>query len=146
MILTDFSTPLEDMWGQQGNHKFSSRTAHPGAVGWDVLALYPDWAVLQSCVCSSGRRYAHTPPTRPLETHTRVYQKYQVLSWYSIMISVLCILCTTLTLYLLPHPSTSSVSKWDSKKAGFVSPHICSASGSPPSLQASPAAEPRVWD
>lgn len=48
MILTDFSTPLEDVWGQRGSHMVSLRTARSGAVRWDVLALQPDWAVLQA--------------------------------------------------------------------------------------------------
>lgn len=42
-----------------------------------------------SCVSSGYRRNAHTTPASSLEPYTRVYQKCEALSWYSIMILVL---------------------------------------------------------
>lgn len=43
-----FHTSRRCVWGQRGIHVVSLRTACPDAVRWDVLALQPDWAVLQA--------------------------------------------------------------------------------------------------
>lgn len=69
MILTDFSTPLEDVWGQQGSYIVSLRTALPGAVRWDVLALKPDWAILQA-VYAAVTGETLTPPQQVHLNHT----------------------------------------------------------------------------
>lgn len=88
---------------------------------WDILALQPAWAVLQAAYAVARNML---PTTRPLETNTTVYQKCQVLSLYSIMISVSCITQTPPALSSQPSPGPSLFQNGTAEMQAMFLPHF----------------------